>query len=242
MPNTRMIKRSTIGAVLTVALFTPACTPLSIPGQSSGAPTLIPAEVVPTSGLVATEAYPEPDSSLVTPPSPEPTGTDLPSETPFPTRVVELGGQNVTLPDGSLDISVPEGWFAYSLPHEMDIQNYPYEDAGGEFMAGDSRVRIVLNVSLGEQGQNTRSLIDAVVKSERDYYAANGLDASGLLDPEAVTLGELAGHQFHITDAPGYLVVYLADGMGHVVRIAVLPTSSPTFDEALKIVESIRFN
>ena len=242
MSSTLCIKRSAIGAVLIVALITQACAPAMTPGQLSRSPMPTPTEAVSTVSLVATEAYPPPDTSLATPPSPEATSTELPSETPIPTRVVEKGGQDVTLPDGSLVVSLPEGWLAYSLPNEMDIQNYPDEEAGGEFLAGDSRIRIMLRMNPAEQGQATISLIEAAVKAERDSYAMNGFDASGILSPEAVMIGELAGHSFRITDAPGYLVAYLADDTGHVVRIAMLPTSSPTFDEALRIVETIRFN
>ena len=231
MPSAFLTQRMVVVSMMFVAQ---ACSPLVVPRPSSDEPT----EPDPTATLVATDAYPGPDPAAPTLHPPEPTPTPQPTETPFPTRVAQRGQKEVTLPDGNLAISLPDGWYSFALPHEMDIQNYPDEEGGGEFGAGDRRIRIVLSVL---PGHDTLSFVEAAIQNEQDAYATEGHDTSGILPAEPVTIAGLDGHSFRITDGPGYFIAFLADERGRVVRIMILPVSSPTFDEAYNIVESLRF-
>lgn len=229
------------GLVAVMLLSMQACSPIGVPAQSATEKTLAPTTVVdekPTT--VPDTGYPAPSDSSTIDSTPQPTEPPMPSETPFPTRVFEKGGQDVVIPGGNLVVSLPEGWYASSLPDRMDIKNYP-DEGGGEFVDGDKRIVIELTVSNADQGQDAESLIGAAVKINQDAYAVNGLDASHILSPEPCMFGELTGYSFRIADSPGYFVAYLADSVGRIVRVKIVPTTSPALEDAIKILSQVRF-
>ena len=237
-PNRRQLVLRLLPVVL---LGAQACTPMGVPAQS---PTQ---DVVQATAVVAAKptlapspGYPVPGDSSPIAATPLPTEAPLPSETPFPTAVVEKGGQDVVIPGGNLVVSLPEGWYATSLPNDMFVRNY-VEEGGGEFAVGDKRISIHINVVTVPYGKDTAGVIQDSYDREIASAKDNGVDAASISAPEPSIFGELHGHSYRGSTSVGFFVAYLADDKGNSLWVQITPTSSPAFDEALKIVETLRF-
>lgn len=230
------------GLVAVMLLSVQACSPIGVPAQSATEKTLAPTTVVdekPTT--VPDTGYPAPSDSSTIAPTPQPTEPPMPSETPFPTRVFEKGGQDVVIPGGNLVVSLPEGWYASSLPDRMDIRNFENEEGAEPPQIGDKRIVIQLTLPNDMENKSPATLIQELYDHEVNSAANNGVDAATIHTPEPCSFGDLQGFSFLETSGPGFFTAYVADPKGNGVGILISPTTSLAFEEALKILTTMRF-
>lgn len=223
----------TIGMVLVMLLFAQACSPIDVPAQSA-------TEQKPPPTTDPNTGYPPPDDSAIVP-TPQPTQPPMPTETPYPTRVIESGGQDVVIPGGNLVVSLPEGWFASSESTRMSITNYLMNDDTDRPAAGEERIVVQLTIPTGVEDRDANSLIQEVYNRQVASATDIGVDAADIQAPEECVYGGLSGYCIRDNSRQGFLTAFLTDSNGNSVWVLVTPTTSPFFEDAIKILAAIRF-